>query len=81
MQDRQISITFMGALATVCGLIAVGFAVTSFVLHSHLIGLLGIHFAIGSALFRVRSWLYIMSCREQNAYEIGRESIKLRSMN
>lgn len=76
MQDRQIRFTFMGALATITGVIAFGLAIACFVFDSHPIGLLGIHFAIGSALFRVRSWLCILADREQNAFELGRDSVQ-----
>lgn len=80
MHDRQIHFTFMGGLATACGVIAVALAVGCYVFDDNKLGLLSIHFAVGSALFRVRSWLCILAGRERAAFDMGRESAKMHSV-
>lgn len=74
MHDRQMQFSYMGALAVFAGVIAIGLAVACFFWDSRPLGFLGIHFAVASALFRIRSWLCVLSSRERDAFEMGRES-------
>lgn len=77
MNDRQMQlpVTVAGLLAALLGVAALGLVIMSFFDHSFAVGILSVHCAVGSALFRVRSWLCGMSRRERDAFEFGRESV------
>lgn len=79
MNDRQMQlpITVAGVLAAFLGIAAVGLAITCFFTDSFAIGIFSLHCAVGSALFRVRSWLCVLGQRERDVYMMGVESANL----
>lgn len=78
MNDRQMQlpVTIAGVLAAVLGVAALGLAITCFFTDSFAVGIFSLHCAVGSALFRVRSWLCGMTRREQTAFALGQESVR-----
>lgn len=80
MNDRHVEWTYTGLLATLLGVAAFVLAGACFVVDSLAVGFLSIHFGIGSALFRVRSWFVLVVDREKRAFELGQEAARLYSL-
>lgn len=74
MHDRSLHFSYTGALATIAGFIALVLIVLTFICQNYALGFLSMHFAVGSALFRVRSWFCAMGEREMEAFNLGRQS-------
>jgi hypothetical protein len=76
MHDHDIHLSISGALAAVTGVLAViGLALCA-MYGSMLFGFISVHFAAGSCLFRVRSWLCALRAREANAFTLGADSVR-----
>lgn len=76
MHDRTTAISLTQLCAATLGFLGLALVIANCWMPNDDLGFLSVPFVAGAALLRIRSWFCLMTQRERNAFEIGRDSVR-----